>query len=160
MSYFIIQIIPRHDASFVAQLNDLIKQKNLPIKNVTMPKVKVEGQEKLLCSGYIVIECDELTPDLQVEIRSISLFRGFLLHDMIPAALKEHQVHQLLSLREQNVKKTFEIGQTVKIKHGSFQSMCGTIEQINYEKNRLIVEIPVFSRLTKIDLDFSHVEHV
>lgn len=55
-------------------------------------------------------------------------------------------------------KVTFEVGEEVRIKNGAFTDFNGSIEEVNYDKNRLRVMVSIFGRETPVELDFSEVE--
>ena len=41
---------------------------------------------------------------------------------------------------------------------GAFKDFVGTVEKVDYEKNRLTVSIAIFGRATPVELDFTQVE--
>lgn len=52
----------------------------------------------------------------------------------------------------------FEIGEAVRVKEGPFSDFHGTVEDVNYDKNKLRVSVLIFGRPTPIELDFDQVE--
>lgn len=162
--WYIIQVKSNAEYIFVRELEQIIEKLHLQtnIQEIIVPTVKHEDNiEQKFCHGYVVIKCMELTAEVQNAIRSLTRFIRFLGYDSnTPHAHSDTEIANVIAIKPQDLKKQFCIGQSVRIKQGSFQSMCGTIENINDEKHRLTVEVPVFGRLTKVDLDFSHVEHV
>lgn len=55
-------------------------------------------------------------------------------------------------------KTMFEVGEHVRAIDGAFKDFVGTVEKVDYEKNRLTVSIAIFGRATPVDLDFTQVE--
>ena len=52
----------------------------------------------------------------------------------------------------------FDIGQSVKITEGPFESFVGVVEQVDDEKNKLKVAVSIFGRATPVELDYTQVE--
>ncbi|MFN3270146.1 MAG: transcription termination/antitermination protein NusG, partial [Candidatus Kapaibacteriota bacterium] len=52
----------------------------------------------------------------------------------------------------------FQIGDPVKVIDGPFTGFNGTVKEVNYEKQKLKVEVGILGRKTPIELDFSQVE--
>jgi transcriptional antiterminator NusG len=54
----------------------------------------------------------------------------------------------------------FEVGNTVKIIDGPFNSLTGVVQEINTEKMKVKVLINFFGRSTPTEVDFSQVKLV
>ena len=48
----------------------------------------------------------------------------------------------------------------VKINEGPFKDFEGEVQEINNEKNSLIVRVEIFGRLTPVELDFNQVQKI
>jgi transcriptional antiterminator NusG len=54
----------------------------------------------------------------------------------------------------------FSVGEEVKVIDGPFSTFRGTISHVDDQKNKLKVEVLIFSRATMVELDFIQVERV
>ena len=55
-------------------------------------------------------------------------------------------------------KTLFEPGEMVRVSEGPFADCTGTVEEVNFEKNRLQVAVVIFGRSTPVELEFDQVE--
>lgn len=56
------------------------------------------------------------------------------------------------------VKTNYNVGDLVKIIDGPFKTFSGNIEEINADKDKLVVNVQIFGRATPVDVSLSQVE--
>ena len=80
-----------------------------------------------------------------------------------PAPLSDTEANAILDRVELGTdrampKIVFEPGELVRVVDGPFNDFKGVVEEVNYEKSRLVVAVTIFGRSTPVELDFSQVE--
>ena len=136
----------------------------IPTEEVTELRLgKKRKIEKKFFPGYILIEMN-LNEQLWELVRNIPKVLGFVGNGTgCPLPLTKIEIENVLNkIKEGNnsfkPKVLFEFGEFVKVIDGPFIGFNGTVENINYEKNRLCVSVLIFGRSTPVDLKFSQIE--
>jgi transcriptional antiterminator NusG len=114
--------------------------------------------------GYILVEAllDKQTKSVILDSPSVI---GFLGVKDEPLPLRPDEVKRLMEPALETEKRSatkapFEIGNSVKIVDGPFNSLTGTVQEINTEKMKVKVLINFFGRSTPTEVDFSQVKPV
>ena len=79
-----------------------------------------------------------------------------------PAPISEAEANQILQRVQDTAesprpKVLFEPGEVVRVTDGPFNDFTGVVEEVNYEKSRLRVEVVIFGRSTPVELEFGQV---
>ena len=79
------------------------------------------------------------------------------------ASQSDDEVAKILGQMEEGTEKPrhkveFVVGEYVRVKEGPFTDFNGTVEEVNYEKNKMRVSVTIFGRATPVELEFSQVE--
>ena len=80
-----------------------------------------------------------------------------------PLPIRDDEADSILRRVQEGVEKPrpkvlFEPGELVRVCDGPFNDFNGTVEEVNYEKNRLRVAVLIFGRSTPVELEFGQVE--
>lgn len=117
--------------------------------------------QKKIYPGYVLVEMI-MRDDSWYVIRNTSGVTGFVGPGVKPIPLPEEEVKVILRHMgleaPVRVNLDIEIGQGVRITHGPFQDFQGIVEEVNSEREKVVVLITIFGRETPVELEFSQVE--
>ena len=126
------------------------------------PISKVDAERKFF-PGYVLIQM-VLNDDTWHLVKETPRVMGFIggTADK-PAPITQREVNDILNRLEETVDKpahktVYEPGELVRVVDGPFNDFTGTVEEVNYEKNRVRVAVLIFGRSTPVELEFSQVE--
>lgn len=119
--------------------------------------------ERKFFPGYVLVEMvmDDETWHLVKHTNKVTGFVGGAKNR--PAPISEAEVLKIVSQMEQGADKPrhkveFEVGEYIRVKEGPFTDFNGTVEEVNYERNKLRVSVTIFGRATPVELEFGQVE--
>jgi transcriptional antiterminator NusG len=119
--------------------------------------------ERKFFPGYVLVEM-EMDDQTWHLVRSIPKVLGFIggTSDK-PAPISPKEAEVILQRMQDSTDKPkpkilFETGELVRVIDGPFADFNGTVEEVNYEKNRLRVAVLIFGRSTPVELQFDQVE--
>ena len=119
--------------------------------------------ERKFYPGYVLVEMimDDETWHLVKHTNKVTGFVGGAKNR--PAPISEAEVQKIVSQMQEGVDKPrhkveFVVGEYVRVKDGPFTDFNGTIEDVNYEKNKARVSVTIFGRATPVELEFSQIE--
>jgi transcriptional antiterminator NusG len=145
-------------------MQDKFGQVLVPVEEVVEMKSGQKAiSERKFFPGYVLVEM-EMTDDTWHLIKSTPKVTGFVGGTATkPTPISQREVDNILHQIQEGVEKPkpkvlFESGEMVRVKEGPFTDFNGTVEAVNYEKNKLRVAVSIFGRSTPVELDFSQVE--
>lgn len=119
--------------------------------------------ERKFFPGYVLVEMvmDDDTWHLVKHTNKVTGFVGGARNR--PAPISEAEVQKIVSQMQDGTDKPrhkveFEVGELVRVKEGPFADFNGSVEEVNYEKNRVTVAVTIFGRSTPVELEFSQIE--
>jgi len=148
-----------------SQLHGYVEEVLVPCKQVVKIKKgqKVQESQKLF-PGYIFVKAN-LNSNAYNIINTIPKSLGFLGGKNNPEAVPEKKMKDIFSLvssdnADNNKNQAFEVGETLNVIEGPFESFSGVVEEFDHEKQRVRILILIFGRATSVELDVSQVEKV
>ena len=130
--------------------------------------VEVKGGQKKTTErkffpGYVLVEMimDDDTWHLVKQTSKVTGFVGGARNRPVP--ISQVEVEKIVSQMQEGSDKPrhkveFEVGEMIRVKEGPFTDFNGSIEEVNYEKNKLRVSVTIFGRATPVELEFSQIE--
>jgi transcriptional antiterminator NusG len=145
-------------------MQDLFGKVLVPVEEVVELK---QGQksisERKFFPGYVLVEM-EMNDESWHLVKSTPKVTGFVGGTANkPTPISEREVDKIMQQMQDGVEKPrpkvlFEPGEVVRVKDGPFTDFHGSVEKVNYEKNRLVVSVTIFGRATPVELEFGQVE--
>ncbi len=130
---------------------------------VEMKNGQRKTTERKFFPGYALVEMvmDDETWHLIKHTNKVTGFVGGAKNR--PAPISEADVQKIVSQMQEGTDKPrhkveFVVGEYVRVKDGPFTDFNGTVEEVNYEKNKVRVSVTIFGRATPVELEFSQVE--
>ncbi len=119
--------------------------------------------ERKFFPGYVLVQM-EMDDDAWHLVKDVPKVLGFIggTSDR-PAPISDREAEAILARVEEGAEKPrpkvlFEPGEVVRITDGPFNDFNGVVEEVDYDKNRLRVEVTIFGRSTPVELEFGQVE--
>ena len=173
MRWYVVHAYSGFEKSVMQSLNERIELSDMKEKfgEVLVPTEEVvemragkkRRSERKFFPGYVLVhmDLDDNTWHLVKETPRVMGFIGGTAD--APAPLSESEADAILArVREGSEKATpktmFEPGELVRVIDGPFNDFNGVVEEVNYEKSRMVVAVTIFGRSTPVELDFSQVE--
>jgi transcriptional antiterminator NusG len=145
-------------------LQNRVSEVLVPTKAVLKVKrgQKVQEQQKLF-PGYIFIN-GSVVGDVKRLLRLIPKVIGFLGSKNDPQPVSEQKMTEIFGLTStenlENKTAQFEIGESLNIIEGPFESFSGSVEQFDVERQKVKLSVLIFGRSTTVELDVNQVEKI
>jgi transcriptional antiterminator NusG len=127
----------------------------------TLRNKKVESSQKVF-SNYLFVNM-RADVDTLNKIRSMPRVMGFLGKPLHPESVPPEKIEKMKQEALQDIvseESKFEIGDSVRIREGHFESFNGTVEGKDESKSMLKISISIFGRSTIMDIDAAKVEKI
>ncbi len=162
--WYVVQVLSGQEG----KVRDRI-QRNAESEGMTEYIREVLVPTEMVSPGYIIVNMNLTDEDGQLVektwffIKEMEGVIGFAGTKDRPAPMRQREVDAMLSQikeREESVRPaiSFEVGDTVKVADGPFQSQNGIVEEIDPERGKLRVSVTIFGRSTPVELEYWQVE--
>lgn len=173
MQWYVVHAYSGFEKSVMRALKERIERAGMqdqfgeilvPVEEVVeMKGGQKRTTERKFYPGYVLVQM-VMNDDTWHLVKSTPKVTGFVGGTANkPAPIPTKEVESILHQMQEGVEKpkhkiTFEIGELVRVIDGPFNEFNGTVEDVNYEKNKLRVSVTIFGRATPVELDFSQIE--
>lgn len=171
--WFVVQAFSGYEASVKRSLLERIERAGLgksfgEILVPTEEVVEIRGgqkrkSERKFFPGYVLVQMD-LDDETWHLVKDVPRVLGFIggTADR-PAPISAKEADAILQRVQEGVDKPrpkvlFDVGEVVLVIDGPFNDFNGVVEEVNFEKNKLLVAVQIFGRSTPVELEFSQVE--
>lgn len=150
----------------LAGMEDLFGDILVPTEEVVEMKNGAKRKtERKFFPGYVLVqmEMNDASWHLVKECPKVMGFIGGKADKPAPISDREAEIilNRVRAPQDAPRPKTlFEPGEMVRVNDGPFADFNGTVEEVNYDKNRLRVAVMIFGRSTPVDLEFGQVEKI
>jgi transcription termination/antitermination protein NusG len=173
LKWYIVHAYSGKENAVVRNLKERIKLYKMEDKfnEIVVPTeevVEMRGGQKCKSNrkffpGYVLVQM-ELNDETWHLVRSTPWVMGFIggTSDK-PAPVSNKEIDEILHRVQEGAEKPrpkilFAPGEVVRIISGPFSDFDGVVEEVNYEKNRLILSVLIFGRSTPVELEFGQVQ--
>ncbi len=140
------------------------------IFNVLVPKekrVRIKGgkkveEEEKIYKGYVLVDMI-VTDESWYVVRNTPRVTGFVGAGNQPVPISDEEVKQIMDRMNKDTAKhvvDLNIGDPVVITDGPFKDLEGKVGEVDEERGKVKVLVPMFGRETPVELDFVQVRHI
>ncbi len=171
--WYILNVMSGQENKIASEIKSMIARKILS-KNVfdaivpSQEIIKVKKGKKVqesqkLFPGYVFVNAN-INSDAYNSLIALPKVLGFLGGKNKPEEVSEEKMKAILLTNSQkeasNKNFVFEVGETLNVIEGPFESFSGTVEEFDSEKQKVKISISIFGRATSVELELNQVEKV
>jgi transcription termination/antitermination protein NusG len=144
-------------------LTELIEEVVVPSEEVMeVRRGKKATAERKLFPGYVLVKM-ELTDASWHMVKNIEKVTGFLGGSGRPQPVPQREIDEIFRQIQAGTggakhSVIYEVGDTVKITDGPFDSFTGVVEEVDHEREKVKVSVSIFGRATPVELDYTQVQ--
>lgn len=173
LRWYVVQAFSGFESQVKKSLEERIKRFGMQdyFGQILVPTEEVvemkDGQkrksERKFFPGYVLVQMD-LNDEAWHLVKAVPRVLGFIGGSADrPAPIKDSEAQAILQRMQEGLEKPkpkvlFEVGEMVRVIDGPFNDFSGVVEEVNYDKSRLLVAVQIFGRSTPVELEFHQVE--
>lgn len=166
--WYVVHTYSGHENKVKVNIEKMVENRGMQnlVQEVVVPTEDIveikDSQRKIktkkMFPGYVIIKM-VVTNESWYLVRNTQGVTGFVGHGSEPIPLTDEEVARM-GIEKVHIELDVKVGETVRVISGPFESFMGTIEEIDKEKQVLVVRISMFGRDTPVELEFAQVEKV
>ncbi len=153
-----------HDMVAMHKMSDKVGEALIPTEDVIeMRGGKKSRSQRKFFPGYVLLQL-EINEELWYIISQVRHVLGFIGGVRgKPTPISDKEADAIINRMQEGgdspkPKVIFQTGEIVRVTDGPFADFNGVVEDVNYEKSRLVVSVLIFGRSTPVELEFGQVE--
>jgi len=164
--WYVVHTYSGHENKVKINLEKIVENRGMEdiIQSVEVPTEEVieikNGKRKIkqrkVFPGYVLVKMIMNSESWYV-VRNTKGVTGFVGPGSKPVALSNDEVLKM-GIERRNPEINVEVGDTVKVVSGPFESFMGIVKDLNHEKSTLKVMISMFGRETSVELEYTQIE--
>ena len=164
--WYVVHTYSGHENKVKVKIEKIVENRGMQdlVLNIIVPTEETveikNGQRKMktrkMFPGYVLVKM-VVTNESWYLVRNTQGVTGFVGHGSEPIPLTNEEVRRM-GIEKVFVKLDIDIGDSVKVINGPFESFIGVVEEVNMEKQILRVKISMFGRDTPVELEFGQVD--
>jgi len=133
----------------------------IPMKTIsTLKSGKIKQKEQIMYPGYIFVETSSVDKVLHF-VKVISGMSGVLKDSQgNPIIMRKSEIDKMTGVMQEVNKKNenlYLVGEEVNVENGPFSGFKGKIQTIDFEKDKIKLEVFIFGRSTILDLTLNDI---
>ena len=178
MNWFVLRVASNKEDSVrrtllrkikIEGMEDLVNRILVPTeKTKTVKGGKQKVVETKLYPGYVFVEMKleedgRIPQDVFFLIKETTGVGDFIGTAGRPSPMSIPEIEKMQNAakpaeEQPQVRMEFAVGDHIKINDGAFESMEGTVDELNPEQGRVKVLVTIFGRATPVDLEYWQIE--
>lgn len=170
--WYVVHTYSGYEDAVARNLKQRIKSLGMEDKifNVIVPKekkVKIKGGKRVeewenIYKGYVLVDMI-VTDDSWYVVRNTPRVTGFVGAGNQPVPLSDKEVEEIFNRMNKDTAThviDLSVGDAVVIVDGPFKDLEGKIGEVDEERGKVRVLVPMFGRETPVELDFVQVKRI